>query len=266
MQSPSGGHRRRRSSRAVALVLVALAAFALVGTVAQARTESDTEVSDEAMVTTGNQIWGAECAVCHGADGAGIEGQGPDIRNRASPALVDFVVRTGRMPMPAPDAPVIRRAPALNEAQREALVAFIREAEWTPKEPEIPEVDPEGGNLAHGREVYETNCIACHSPFGRGIAVSQNDIAPALNAAEPIEIAEAIRVGPGVMPLFSDRTLTEEDVDSVITYIEFLRERPNPGGLTAGRSGPVTEGIIAWVVGIGGLLVVAYFFGERREH
>src|SRR5205814_5129624 len=40
------------------------------------------------------------CASCHGPQGAGTL-NGPDIRS-AGAALADFVLRTGRMPLPAP--------------------------------------------------------------------------------------------------------------------------------------------------------------------
>lgn len=245
-----------RSRVAVALALVTLTVLAVGATVARA--QGGGGQSD--LVARGLDIYSAQCATCHGAEGRGIADVAPSIQ-QASPALVDFVIRTGRMPLPDADAPVRRREPQLTAQQRAAVVAYVRT--FGADQPDIPEVEPEAGTLAHGREVYEANCIACHSALGRGISISQLDIAPSLLAASPVEIAEAVRTGPGVMPVFGD-TLSEDDVNSVVLYIEFLKDRPTPGGVTIGRSGPVTEGFVAWLVGALGLIVAAYLIGEHR--
>ncbi len=256
----------QRTPRVVTVALVAISLLALLGTVAAAQQGTEpTEgrepqrEQDEELVQRGNDLYGAHCAICHGAEGRGTS-DGPPIQD-ASPALVDFVIRTGRMPLPHPEARNVRRDPALGEDAREAIVAYVRT--FAADEPEIPSPDPGRGELVEGRELYETNCVACHSPFAGGIAVSQEDLAPPLAPADPVEIAEAVRTGPGVMPVFSESVLSEEEMDSLITYLLFLRDRPT-GGFTFGRSGPVSEGLAAWFVG-GLLMVVAYFIGERRE-
>lgn len=256
-----------RTSRAVALVLTLLVAGSLLVTVAaaqetQPREDDAAQDGEDAagLVQRGNDLYGAHCGICHGTEGRGTA-DAPAIQD-ASPALIDFVVRTGRMPLPHPDARSMRREPVLDDEARAALIEYVRT--WAEDEPEIPSPDPARGDLSHGRELYETNCIACHSPFGGGIAISQEDLAPALAPADPVEIAEAVRTGPGVMPPFSEDVLDEHDLDSVIRYLLFLRERPR-GGLAFGRSGPVTEGLVAWFVGAGLLLAMAYFIGERRE-
>lgn len=240
------------------MVIAVMASIALGATVATAQSGEE-QGSDVAQ--RGLDIYSAQCATCHGAEGRGIPNVAPSIQN-ASPALIDFVIRTGRMPLPDKNAAVIRRQPELTPQQRRAVVAYVRT--FADDEPEIPDPDPEAGDLAHGREIYGSNCIACHSASGRGIAVGQSDVAPALFAASPVEIAEAIRVGPGVMPVFGEDSLNEEDVNSVIAYIRYLEDRPTPGGATIGRSGPVTEGFVAWLLGTVGLLVAAYFIGEHR--
>lgn len=266
---PVSGTARRRL---LAVVLAAAAGITLVMTLSAtpAATQGSSpgagptaspEAGDEGLVTRGRNLFGDECATCHAIEGRGIEGQAPAI-NSAPPALIDFVIRTGRMPLPDPNSPSVRRPPTLTAEQRRAIVAYVKT--FAPNEPAIPEVEPDRAGLAHGREIYESNCIACHSAFGKGIAVSQTDIAPGLEAASPVEVAEAIRVGPGVMPVFGSEVLDEDDVNAVIAYINFLEDRPSPGGLTFGRSGPVTEGLIAWGLGLSLLLVAIYLIGERR--
>lgn len=251
MPAPERAQPHRR--RAVAVVLAVVGTLAVGATVAAQEDEVDREAA-------GRELFGAHCSTCHGAQGRGTD-RAPAIQD-ASPALVDFVIRTGRMPLPELDAPVRRRPPVLDEEQRRAVVAYWRTV--NPAGPDVPGPDPAAGDLSAGRELYETNCIACHSAFGQGIAVSQNDLAPGLEQASPVEVAEAIRTGPGVMPVFGPDVIDEEEVDSLIRYVNYLRERPQPGGITFGRSGPVTEGLVSWGIGIVLLLVAAYLIGERR--
>ena len=59
---------------------------------------------------------------------------------------------------------------------------------------------------------------------------------------------------PQQMPVFSDEVLTPEDKQAIIGYLNALHERPADGGLALGGIGPVSEGLWAWIVGLGGLV------------
>ncbi|MBW3579054.1 MAG: c-type cytochrome [Actinobacteria bacterium] len=220
--------------------------------------------TDPQLVARGRELFGSQCATCHGAGGrGGVRTDAPPLRD-ASPAMIDFVIRTGRMPPPRPDAGSVRRPPRLYDEQRLAIVAYVKTFART--EPAIPDPDPQRGDLSHGRELYEANCIACHSALGRGIAISQRDIAPDLDPSSPVEIAEAVRVGPGVMPVFETGVISDDELNDLIRYIVWLtEERERPGGLTIGRSGPVTEGFVSWGFGLVLLLIAMYFIGEHRR-
>jgi hypothetical protein len=51
--------------------------------------------------------------------------------------------------------------------------------------------------------------------------------------------------------------LSQSDVNSIARYVESLRTRPdNRGGAPIGGKGPVPEGFVAWVVGLGLLVLV----------
>ena len=57
--------------------------------------------------------------------------------------------------------------------------------------------------------------------------------------------------GPQQMPIFSDENLSPEEKRDVIAFLLSLEEEPRYGGFALGSLGPVSEGMFAWVVGVG---------------
>ena len=88
---------------------------------------------------------------------------------------------------------------------------------------------------------------------------------PSLGQATPTQIAEAVRLGPYLMPRFSDREIDQHDLDSLTAYLQSTRSPSSPGGWGIGLIGPVPEGMVAWLIGLAALLVVARLIGERSE-
>ena len=64
-------------------------------------------------------------------------------------------------------------------------------------------------------------------------------------------------VGPGNMPPFNQTALSDGAVASIADYLGVLRDPPQPGGLSVAPPGPVTEGLLAAVVGLGATLLAA---------
>jgi ubiquinol-cytochrome c reductase cytochrome c subunit len=50
-----------------------------------------------------------------------------------------------------------------------------------------------------------------------------------------------------------------------VNFVTYLREEPRPGGADIGGIGPVPEGFVAWIVGMGSLVLVCLFIGYRRR-
>ena len=71
--------------------------------------------------------------------------------------------------------------------------------------------------------------------------------------------------GPQNMPVFGNGTLRVEDKQAIIKYIRSLDESPNPGGADLGRVGPVTEGLVGWIVGLGALIGAAVWIGVKAS-
>jgi ubiquinol-cytochrome c reductase cytochrome c subunit len=239
----------------LAAVLGAAAAQAFLAPTSGAAREAN-----DAQVAEGRRLFEQSCASCHGPGGEGTS-QGPSLL-RAGPALVDFMLSTGRMPLAAPDQQAQRQRPAFTPEQIRAIVAFVDS--FNLDGTQIPVVDVEAGSLSLGQQAYGANCAACHGAAGSGDSIGGNQIAPALDRATSLQIAEAIRVGPGPMPRFGSATIDQRTLDSIVRYVLYLREVPNRGGFGLTRVGPVAEGFVGIVIGLGLLLLVIRYAGTRE--
>ena len=123
------------------------------------------------------------------------------------------------------------------------------------------EVDP--ADIARGSDLFRLNCASCHNFTGRGGALSSGKYAPYLDPANEQEIYQAMLTGPQNMPKFSDRLLSAGEKKDIIAFIKAAKETPNPGGYGLGGIGPVTEGMIMWLVGIVVLIAAALWIGSR---
>lgn len=205
----------------------------------------------------GQQLFEASCSTCHGVDGQGTE-NGPSLEG-VGEASADFQLRTGRMPLSNSTDQAIRKDPAFGNDQIEALVEYVG---TFGDGPPIPEVDLEGASLVAGQSLFIENCAACHGATGAGGAVGNEALAPGLSAATEVEIAEAIIVGPGQMPPFD---FTDAQRNDLVHFVIYLRDEPRPGGADIGGIGPVPEGFVAWLVGLGSLIVICLFIGSHRK-
>lgn len=208
-------------------------------------------------VRRGAELYAVGCASCHGPAGEGTP-DGPPLLGVGA-ASVDFQLSTGRMPLADPDRQAVRRPPAYSPEEIGDLVAFV--TSLAPgRGPGIPVVDPEAGDLSLGRQLYGANCAACHGPGGQGASVGGGQVAPDVHQATAVEVAEAVIVGPGAMPPFR---LDGPELDALVRYVLSLREVDDPGGAGLGHVGPVAEGLVAWLVGMGLLVVAIRLTGTR---
>lgn len=225
--------------------------------------------------TSGEQLYLRDCAWCHGSDGTGTE-RGPQILEGTNgPAFMHFVLSSGRMPLGSPDERMTRGATIYTDEEIDELVAFV-EGLGT-EGPDIPDLDLADADLAHGGVLYQENCAACHSTTGIGGALTEGTrstteagpgrrriVIPPVTDATAVQVAEAIRVGPGTMPVFGEETFDDEDLDAIVAYVEYLKDPDDRGGASVGRIGPVAEGAIGWIVGLGLLLVFIRWIGTKR--
>jgi ubiquinol-cytochrome c reductase cytochrome c subunit len=201
----------------------------------------------------GRLIFLGDCAFCHGADARGTN-RGPSLQGVGA-ADVDFYLSTGRMPVTEGIQDPQRKAPAYDSGEIARIVAYV-DSLGAGTGPSVPQVDLTTASLTEGEQLYTENCASCHSSVGAGGALTNGMYAPTLRPSTPTQIAEAIRVGPGTMPLFGTDTLSDVQVNSIVRYVVYLQNPEDRGGLNLSHIGPITEGLIAFVVGLGALLLV----------
>jgi ubiquinol-cytochrome c reductase cytochrome c subunit len=213
-----------------------------------------------AQPVDGRRLYQMQCASCHAADGNGVEDRGPSLE-REGRASVDFVLRTGRMPLPDSDRQPRRRPVQLAEQEIAALVDYAGEFG---DGPDIPDVDPRRGSLPEGGALYQLNCAACHVASGAGASIGAGGVAPSLMESTPVQVGEAVLVGPGAMPVFG--AFDGDDIDDVAAYVEQLQDEDATGVGSLGGVGPVAEGLAAWVLGLLALVAFARWIGSPASH
>ena len=213
------------------------------------------------LVARGGELYLTGCVSCHGADGVGTD-QAPALVN-AGAASASFYLTTGRMPAAQgePFQPP-RKQPAYSQPDIDALVAYVASLGDGPP---IPDVDIVDADIAAGGVLYRANCASCHQSAGAGGALSYGQSAPHLKYATAQQVVEAMRTGPGEMPVFNEQTITEEQANGIAGYVQYLRDPDDRGGAPLGGNGPVPEGLVALVVGLGGLIAISVMIvGIRR--
>jgi ubiquinol-cytochrome c reductase cytochrome c subunit len=261
--------RRRHPMAPVAVLLLALLALGVVYAALAPTSRAQVQAQSSTQIDEGQRLFAIGCASCHGLGG---EGQIRDTGEVLGPSLVgvgaasvNFQVGTGRMPMSAPGAQAPRKEVQYTEDQIDALAAYVASLAPGPPVPTPDQYDPEQGDPSHGGVLYRTNCASCHNTTGQGGALTYGKYAPALTGVEPIHMYQAMITGPQSMPVFNDQVLTPEDKRDIIAYLQTVEAAPNPGGLGIGRIGPVSEGLWAWIIGIGGLIGAAVWIGTKAS-
>jgi len=212
----------------------------------------------EADPELGARLYQRDCVFCHGADGRGTS-RGQSLAE-VGPAEAHYAITTGRMPIQTVGDERRRREVQYKPEEVDALIAHMRR--FLASEPEIPEVNIEEGTLSEGGEVFLAECAGCHQWSGAGGALLGRE-APGLRESSPTQIASAVRIGPPGMPSYGEEVINEEQLDSVVKYVLYLREPQDRGGNGLWHLGPFAEGLIAWVVGIGVLILAVLWIGER---
>ncbi len=227
------------------------------GASASAPAQADTSIA------MGRSLFVDSCSSCHGLFAQGTT-QAPSLIG-AGAAAVDFQMSTGRMPAKELGAENERKPSDFTQAEIYDIAAYIASLGGGPAIPDAAQVSTAGANTALGSELFSTNCAQCHGFAGAGGALTYGKDAPPLTASTPTQIYEAMLTGPEAMPVFGDGTITPQEKRDIIAFIVDTRNEPNPGGLSLGRTGTVTEGLLAWLGGLGFLVLIAMWLTAKRR-
>jgi len=218
----------------------------------------------QGTLDAGRLLYLQSCASCHGVDPAGPSNYPtvPSLKGVGGAAAVDWVLRTGRMPWRSTVGPAITRGkPKFNQSDARAIALYVGTAVG---DTDIPTVDPGQGDEIRGRGLYAAACAACHGMNGAGAALGGSNIAPSLQDVAPLDVAEAMKIGPGVMPVFQGGVYNGDGVNSIAAYVQGLKTgKDDVGGAPIGGKGPVPEGFVAWVVGLGALILASRWIGGK---
>jgi ubiquinol-cytochrome c reductase cytochrome c subunit len=212
------------------------------------------------LVAKGMSLYEEGCASCHGALLQGIPHNAPSLIGVGA-GPVDFYLSTGRMPLDNPSDQPLRNTPRYTRAEMNALIAFITKVGGGPP---APAADPSQGDLAVGLHVFTLHCAGCHQIVARGGLVV-GAVVPALQQSTALQVAEAVRMGPYLMPHFDARQINQQQLNSVARYVLWTRHPANYGGWGIYNIGPIPEGMAAWFIGLAALVLVARLIGERME-
>jgi cytochrome c oxidase cbb3-type subunit 3 len=189
-------------------------------------------LADEAMMQTvrsaGSQLFGDNCAACHGRDARGRAGY-PDLTDGdwlwgGGPEAIEQTMRIG-INASHPDSriammPAFGRERLLDRTQVHAVAAYV----FSLSNPDYSTPD----NLARveaGREVFATSCAACHGDDAQGMAeVGAPNLSDArwLYGGDMAAIIASVHGGrQGHMPTWNER-MTDAEIRTLSVYVHDL--------------------------------------------
>ncbi|HEV2936595.1 MAG TPA: c-type cytochrome [Streptosporangiaceae bacterium] len=259
--------RRRRPVAGYAALLLGLVVVSLVyGSLTRAGGSAQAApTSAQQDIAAGKTLFLANCATCHGMGAVGNPGVAPSLIG-AGAAAVDFQMSTGRMPAKEVGAENARTSPVkFSQQQIYEIADYVASLGGGPPIPDAQQVSTVGADTALGYQLFSANCSQCHNAGLSGGALTYGKFAPALNQATPTQIYEAMLTGPEAMPVFADGAVPPQAKRDIIAYITATRAEPNPGGLSLGRTGPITEGLVIFLGGMGVLVLMAMWITAKRR-
>jgi len=258
----------KRLAVVTAMVVLAIGGVALAQPptgIVRPTSERDTRLRE-----LGSQLYSGNCSSCHGIAGrgvypphlqkgaGGIKGEGPSLRGVGAQA-VDFYLRTGFMPLGNADEQPYRRRVLFSDHEIRAMTAYV--ASLSPGPP-IPRPQPGRGNVAEGQQLFTEHCAGCHQIVAEGGYVPDARV-PLIKQDSSTEIAEAVRIGPYVMPKFSEKAISPKELDSIVAYVNAQKKPDDRGGWGIGHIGPVPEGLVAWFIAATALVALCMMLGKR---
>jgi quinol---cytochrome-c reductase cytochrome c subunit len=257
--------RRRRPAAGYAALLLGLVVVAALYAAVTASGGAQASSSQSGTgIAEGQELFAQNCASCHGLQAQGQAGIAPSLIG-AGAAAVYFQVSTGRMPLKETGAQAAEKPVPFTMQQIYDMAGWVASLGGGPAIPSAEQVSTVGANTALGSQLFSANCAECHGFAGAGGALTYGKYAPPLTNATPTQIYTAMLTGPEAMPVFGDGVIPPQAKRDIIAFIEQTKVEPNPGGFSLGRTGTVTEGLLAWLGGLGFLVLIAMWITAKRR-
>ncbi|MBD3796403.1 MAG: c-type cytochrome [Campylobacterales bacterium] len=167
------------------------------------------DIKGNELIKMGESVFIAECKVCHGADGKGLNGKAANLHERISAENVKYVVENGsnnqllgtEMPMPDRNGLFnMATGEAITDAEIDAVSKYVA-----------------NGMQGEGADVFANVCSSCHGADGKGMEY----VAPNIASFEPALVVNVLNHGKkgviGKMPSFA--RLNEKQKEAAAAYI-----------------------------------------------
>jgi cytochrome c oxidase cbb3-type subunit 3 len=184
-----------------------------------------------AVRASGKQLFGDNCAACHGRDGKGRAGY-PDLTDNdwiwgGDPALIEQTMRVGvnstNQKSRVSQMPAFGRDDVLTGDQVNAVAAYV----YSLSHPDYA-VTNTNDRIAAGKEVFKTTCVACHGADAKGnrdVGAPNLTDAYWLYGGDLETIIATIHSGrEGHMPTWDER-LTNAEIRTLALYVYDLGAR-----------------------------------------
>lgn len=155
-------------------------------------------LNETQLVTMGDSIFQVQCTQCHGIDKGGINGKAADLNKWGRSEHIVDVILNGSKGLGYLAGDMVPLPLSKNEAVDIANFVMAEISEL--KIPSLPD------SIKKGKELFATNCAACHGVDGKGIE-GMADFAPDLTKYGTYAfLQEVLRRGKngniGIMPSF----------------------------------------------------------------
>jgi ubiquinol-cytochrome c reductase cytochrome c subunit len=252
------GRLKALSGTAVIALALGVVGLGYTAFAAPSTAQEDDTAQQSLAIREGKRIFDLGCSTCHGLNLQGGAG-GPSLIGVGAASVV-FQMESGRMPLHAGVQQAPAKTPKYSLEEIDQVAAYVQANGGGPT---VPDGDLLDGNLQLGGDLFRTNCASCHNFAGSGGALTYGKYAPELNSSSARVIYSAMQSGPGNMPRFGDSQLSPEEKRAITRYVKYVTQHQDPGGANLGRYGPVSEGLLAWIVGILSLVGLTLWIGAR---
>jgi mono/diheme cytochrome c family protein len=241
--------------------------------------------AQEGDIIRGAEVFDANCAVCHGAEGQGrvgvnLSNDWPAIDPTAFTRAVIEQGVSGTVMTPWSQ----RYGGPLNDQQIEDVVAFVTSLSGgrSPMAPTstpravtpVPTVPGATGNATNGVLLFSANCAMCHGEDGQGRAgASLTAGFASINPQQFVRATVAQGIDNTAMPAFSQNyggPLTESEIDDISAFIVSLGStapQPVPTATPAPTADSGTNWlmIILVLIGVVAVILLIVAFSGRGE-